>query len=44
MKLSASLLAFFLALPLGAAAQIARHPATPEDSRPNAPRCPIPMS
>ena len=40
MKLSTSLLLFFLALPLGAAAQIARHPATPEDSRPNDPKVP----
>jgi predicted DNA-binding protein with PD1-like motif len=40
MKLSASLLLFFLGLPLGAAAQIARHPATAEDSRPNDPKVP----
>ena len=40
MKLFPSLLLFFLALPLGAAAQISRHPATPEDSRPNDPKVP----
>src|SRR5471030_1920700 len=40
MKLFPSLLLFFLGLPLGAAAQIARHPATPEDSRPNDPKVP----
>src|SRR5882757_4472243 len=40
MKLFPSLLLIFLVLPLGAAAQIARHPATPEDSRPNDPKVP----
>ncbi|HYS45508.1 MAG TPA: DUF296 domain-containing protein, partial [Rhizomicrobium sp.] len=35
MKLSTALVVFFLALPLAATAQIARHPATPEDQRPN---------
>ena len=40
MKLFPSLLLFFLALPLAASAQIARHPATAEDSRPNDPKVP----
>jgi predicted DNA-binding protein with PD1-like motif len=40
MKLTASLALLFLVLPLAAAAQIARHPATPEDARPNNPKVP----
>jgi uncharacterized protein len=40
MKLFPSLLVFFLGLPLGATAQIVRHPATAEDARPNDPKVP----
>ena len=40
MKLSASLVALLLLMPLAATAQIARHPATPEDARPNDPKVP----
>jgi predicted DNA-binding protein with PD1-like motif len=40
MKLSIPLALLFLALPVAAAAQIARHPATPEDARPNDPKVP----
>jgi predicted DNA-binding protein with PD1-like motif len=40
MKLSAILALFVLALPLPALAQIVKHPATPEDARPNDPKVP----
>jgi predicted DNA-binding protein with PD1-like motif len=40
MKLSIYLALFVLALPLPAAAQIVRHPATKEDARPNDPKVP----
>src|ERR1700727_1094305 len=40
MKLPAFLLSFLLIAPLSAAAQIQRHPATPEDARPNDPKVP----
>jgi len=38
MKLYLSLIALLLCAPLAATAQIARHPATPEDARPNDPK------
>jgi len=40
MKLFPSLLVFLLALPLGASAQVVRHPASAEDTRPNDPKVP----
>src|SRR6185503_9247822 len=40
MKLSAILVLSLLAMPLPAAAQIVRHPATKEDARPNDPKVP----
>ena len=40
MKLPVLLLSFFLIVPLPAAAQIQRHPATAEDARPNDPKVP----
>ena len=40
MKLSAFLIPVFLLTPLPLQAQIARHPATPEDQRPNDPKVP----
>ena len=40
MKLPAFLLSFLLIAPFPAAAQIQRHPATPEDARPNDPKVP----
>ena len=40
MKLPAFLLSFLLLAPLPATAQIQRHPATPEDARPNDPKVP----
>jgi predicted DNA-binding protein with PD1-like motif len=40
MKLYTSLIALLLCVPLAATAQIARHPATKEDSRPNDPKVP----
>ena len=40
MKLATSLIALWLLLPLPAASQISRHPATPEDTRPNNPKVP----
>ena len=40
MKLYTSLIALLLCAPLAATAQIARHPATKEDSRPNDPKVP----
>jgi len=40
MKLRTLLIALLLCPPLAATAQIARHPATPEDARPNDPKVP----